>query len=125
MLSNGKHLGFCCDLRDRFGQHGTISVVILERRPDQLFIDTWLMSCRVLMKSVERFVFEKILDIARSEGIPKIAAEYRPTSKNAMVAELYAQLGFDKISVSHPGETTWEFSVSDSSAPGTHHILEE
>ena len=125
MLSNGKHLGFCCDLRDRFGQHGTISVVILERRPDQIFIDTWLMSCRVLKKSVERFVFEKIVDIAESEGVSRIAAEYRPTSKNGMVAELYAQLGFDKISASHDGKTTWEFSLGDSSILGKHHILEE
>lgn len=125
MLSNGKHLGFCCDLRDRFGQHGIISVVILERRPDQLFIDTWLMSCRVLKKSVEQFVFEKIVDVAKSEGVSKIAAEYRPTSKNKMVAELYSQLGFDKTSVSHAGETTWEFSLSDSSAQEKHHIVEE
>ena len=125
MLSSGKHLGFCCSLRDRFGQHGIISVVVLERRPDELFVDTWLMSCRVLQKSVEQFVFEKILEIAKKEGLPRLVAEYRPTPKNQMVAELFPQLGFKKTSMSDAGETTWELCLSGSFSPPKHHIVEE
>ena len=124
MLSSGRCVGFCLSLRDRFGQHGIISVIILERRPAELFVDTWLMSCRVLKKSVERYAFQKVLEVAEDELASKITAEYRPTSKNQLVAELFAQLGFDKTSTSDTGQTTWELTLSDSSISPKHHISE-
>jgi len=40
-------------LKDRFGDHGLVSVVILEKQESALWIDTWLMSCRVLKRGME------------------------------------------------------------------------
>ena len=40
-------------LQDKFGEHGLVSVLILQVKSDkEVFIDTWLMSCRVLKLSL-------------------------------------------------------------------------
>ena len=80
-------------LKDRFGEHGLVSVVILEKRSNGLFIDTWLMSCRVLRRGAEQYLFNCIAELARKEGFDTLIGEYLPTKKNAMVADFYAQCG--------------------------------
>ena len=61
---------------------------------DSLFIDTWLMSCRVLKRGMENFVLNEIVTIAKQNGFEKITGEYIPTAKNGMVKDHYKNLGF-------------------------------
>ena len=63
---------------------------------ENLFIDTWLMSCRVLKRGMEDFTLNSIVDVARQHGFQKIVGEYLPTSKNQMVELHYERLGFQK-----------------------------
>lgn len=86
-------------LRDRFGDHGLISVVVLEKCPDgTLFVDTWLMSCRVLKRGMEEFIVNRMIRAARELGYQTIVGEYLRTPKNAMVADIYEKLGFRRVS---------------------------
>jgi predicted enzyme involved in methoxymalonyl-ACP biosynthesis len=62
-----------------------------------LFIDTWIMSCRVLKRGMENFVMNKIVSAALGHGYNKIRGEYIPSAKNAMVANHYQSLGFKRI----------------------------
>ena len=85
-------------LSDRFGDHGLIAVVVM--RPldsETLFVDTWLMSCRVLKRGMERFTLNEMVEIARSQGYKYIVGEYIATPKNGMVAAHYASLGFTQL----------------------------
>ncbi len=85
-------------LKDKFGDHGLVSVVIMEKRPnDTVFIDTWLMSCRVLKRGMEEFVVNHIVSTAAEEGNKTIIAEYIETSKNHMVKDIYDKMGFLKV----------------------------
>ena len=85
-------------LEDRFGDHGLISAVILRKEDDCLFIDTWFMSCRVLKRGMEQFIMNQIVETAQKNGYNKIIAEYIPTDKNTMVANIYRDLGFTEMS---------------------------
>jgi FkbH-like protein len=86
---------FTFSLSDRFGDQGLIAVVILEKRPERtLFIDTWLMSCRVLKRGMEQFTLNILADYARKEGYERMVGEYIPTAKNRMVEHHYETLGF-------------------------------
>lgn len=85
-------------LEDRFGDHGLISAVILRKEDDCLFIDTWFMSCRVLKRGMEQFIMNQIVETAQKNGYNKIMAEYIPTDKNTMVANIYRDLGFTEMS---------------------------
>ena len=82
-------------LRDRFGDLGLVGVAILHVTGSQGIIDTFLMSCRVMGRHVEQALAAHLVEEGRVHGCTEIVGEYFPTSKNRVVAELYAQLGFE------------------------------
>lgn len=84
-------------LSDRFGDHGLISVVILKKHDDAMFIDTWLMSCRVLRRGVEQCLFDAVVALTLQEGCQKLFAEYIPTAKNKMVEHFYEECGMTPL----------------------------
>lgn len=81
-------------LSDKFGDYGLISAVILQARGKELFIDTWIMSCRVLKRGMENFTMNRIVEIAKANGFTTITGEYLPTAKNGIVAGLLPEMGF-------------------------------
>ena len=96
-------------LKDKFGDHGLISVVIMDKQEDgALFVSEWLMSCRVLKRGMEEFIVNKMIGTAAKNGFSKVIGEYIPTAKNAMVRDLYEKLGFTRT-----GETLFEADVAD------------
>ena len=54
-----EHLTLYFTLKDKFGDYGLISVVVLDKQPENtLFISEWLMSCRVLKRGMEEFILD-------------------------------------------------------------------
>jgi FkbH-like protein len=95
-------------LQDKFGDHGLIGLIILKKLGDaKAFIDTWIMSCRVLKRGMEEFIVNQMAGHARQQGIRHLIGEYIPTSKNAMVKDLYPQMGFQA------NNGTWELELED------------
>lgn len=81
-------------LRDRFGDYGLVSVVVLRPEGDALAIDSWAMSCRVFSRGLEEFIFLEMVRACRDLGVRRLIGRYLPTSKNHPVADLYERLGF-------------------------------
>lgn len=107
-------------LKDKFGDYGLVGIVIMEKKsPMELFIDTWLMSCRVLKRGMEEYIMNHVIGIAKSRGFLKISAEYIPTNKNRMVSDIYIRMGFASKS-----ENKFEISV-DEYVPQKVYITEE
>lgn len=71
--------GWVYRLRDRFGDLGIISAVIL----DGDTIETWVMSCRVFNRDVETLILNHLKSTA------KVSGEYRPTERNMLCANVY------------------------------------
>ncbi|MEL6251117.1 MAG: HAD-IIIC family phosphatase [Bacteroidota bacterium] len=95
IIASEERLGYYVKLEDKFGEYGLISFLILDVQEDALFIDTWIMSCRVLKRDVEKYVLNKVVEKAQELGKSKIIGEYLPTPKNALVKEHYKDLGFE------------------------------
>jgi FkbH-like protein len=91
-------------LKDRFGDNGMIGVVIGRCEADSCTLETWLMSCRVLNRGVERLVLDVLAERARQRGIRRLVGIYLPTAKNALVREHYRQLGFQADASAPEGE---------------------
>ena len=108
IAANPRYVTRYYTLRDRFGEHGLIAVVILEKRENELFVNEWLMSCRVLKRGMEQFIADSILRAAREAGVARVVGEYIPTPKNAMVKDLYASMGFRPL-----GDGLYEARVDD------------
>lgn len=98
-------------LEDKFGDNGLIAVVIMKPLDKEtLFVDTWFMSCRVLKRGMENFTLNTMVEAAKTKGYKKIIGEYLPTAKNAMVAEHYANLGFEKL---EGRSAQWELNINN------------
>jgi len=89
-----KYVTFSFTLKDIFGDHGLVSSIILKKEKENLFIDTWIMSCRVLKRGLEEFAMNTIIDYAKSAGYSNLVGEYIPTKKNMLVKDHYQKLGF-------------------------------
>jgi FkbH-like protein len=99
IAESDKHLTFYFTLKDKFGDHGLISVVILEKRDmTSLFVDTWIMSCRVLKRGLEEFIMNKVVQVAKANNYTTVIGEYLRTPKNDMVSNIYTTMGFEKKS---------------------------
>lgn len=116
-------------LKDRFGDNGLISVVLARPDPmlaaDELLIDTWLMSCRVLGRQVEAAALEVLCAAARNLGFKALVGEHRPTARNAMVAGHYPGLGFtarEAPADAGPGATFWHLDLNE--RPASTHFIE-
>ncbi|MDO4189617.1 MAG: HAD-IIIC family phosphatase [Lachnospiraceae bacterium] len=99
IASDNSYITLYYTLKDKFGDHGLVSVVIIKKTSkDEAFVDTWLMSCRVLKRGMEEFIVNKFVEAAKNDGIKILTSEYIKTQKNSMVKDIYKTMGFSEIS---------------------------
>jgi FkbH-like protein len=98
-------------LRDRFGDNGITGVLIACEREGLLYIDTWLISCRVLGRSVEDAMIASVAAYARRRNLRHIQGEYIPTAKNGQVKRVYERFGFTCIREEGDGGMVFQFEV--------------
>ena len=89
-----------------------IASLILRQQGDDLEIDTWAMSCRVLGRGMEEFIQNHLLALARERRAKRIIGTYIPTKKNALVRDLYAKLRYCRIH-DEGGTTRWAADVGE------------
>jgi FkbH-like protein len=84
-------------LNDRFGDSGIVGICILRYKDDKAFIDTFLLSCRVLGRGVEDAFLSNVLKLAKIRGREEVVGEYYATRKNSQVSGFYSKRGFDNV----------------------------
>ena len=100
-------------LTDRFGDNGLVAVTIGKKRnSEEMDIDLWLMSCRVLKRDLEFAMMDAFVAKCEELGIKRIYGYYYPTAKNKMVKDFYGDMGFSLIEESADGERAWILDIS-------------
>ena len=100
-------------LEDIFGDNGVITVVIGNiKNKDELHIDLWIMSCRVLKRNMEFAMMDQLVKKAKERNIKTIYGYYYPTLKNKMVNNFYDLQGFEEISCDEQGNKTYKLDIS-------------
>jgi FkbH-like protein len=99
LIDHPDHIAFSVRLKDRFGDHGLISIVVGRVDGSTMVIDTWLMSCRVLKRQVEDVVLNELSRLARARGCSRLKGIYLKTLKNEMVCNFFARMGFQPLSI--------------------------
>jgi FkbH-like protein len=120
LLSRPETIAWTLRMADRFGDHGLVSVVLAvagadrnpSTRPALLCIDTWLMSCRVIGRTVEECFFNALAEEARRREVGRLVGCYIPTPKNGLVKDLYDRLGFIRQEGEDGGTATYELSLA-------------
>lgn len=101
VMNDPRHVAFSVRLKDRFGDHGLISIVIGKKIGPAMRIDTWLMSCRVLKRQVEEEALNELARLAKERGCSRLEGVYLPTAKNDMVRDFYSRMGFSLVREDH------------------------
>ncbi len=100
-------------LEDIFGDNGVITVVIGNiKNTNELHIDLWIMSCRVLKRNMEFAMLDALVKEAKKRNIKTIYGYYYPTMKNKMVNNFYDLQGFEEISCDQAGNKVYKLDIS-------------
>ena len=95
MAESDKHAVCWLRLKDSFGELGLVCVGIVSADEERTcVIDTFLMSCRVMGREVERAFLSYLTSQARELGAQQIVGHYVPTLKNRPTTQFYDEHGF-------------------------------
>lgn len=122
LVNSNEYITIQFRLLDRFGDNGLVSVVIIRLLTnEEAQIDTWLMSCRVLGRDVEKGVMNTIIYRLQRAGVNLVRGIYKPNGRNSMVENHYLNLGF------HPTgeENIFELDVKRASVQEIDLLVEE
>ncbi len=96
----GKGMHRLVRLSDRFGDHGVVGLMLVNRSPADpaiAFIDTLLMSCRVLGRELDAWMLAQIMAELGNAGVELVVGEFVETGRNGQVAGLYPGRGFTPL----------------------------
>lgn len=110
------HAVICGRLTDKFGDHGIVIAATARLNGNSAEIVSFLMSCRVIGRQVERAFLGELMQTMRTRGATRIEAAFIPTAKNAMVKDFYPTHGFAALGVD--GERhLWHWTAGDMDRP--------
>lgn len=93
-VSSTEYLTMAFEIKDRFGEFGITGCSFSKISNDEAFIDTFLMSCRVLGRNLEFRFLDEIMFSLKELGVVKVNATYIRTLKNNQVVDFYEKAGF-------------------------------
>lgn len=111
MMDGAAFTHFYVSLRDLFGDHGLVGVAIGRKLDSELEIDTLLMSCRVIGRTLESAMLAELYDRALEMGCTRLRGVYRASSRNQLVKDLYPRLGFREAESNSDGYE-WIYELS-------------
>jgi FkbH-like protein len=97
-------------VRDCFGDNGLVGVAITLDRGETCEIDTFLLSCRVIGRTVETAFLAHLLQKAREKQKRTMQGWFLPTKKNAPARDFYASHGFH-LAKQEDGRLLWELDL--------------
>ena len=83
-------------VRDRFGDAGVVGLALARNEGDSCFIDSLLLSCRVIGRGIETALLAHLARNAIKTGARQLVGEFIATKKNAPCAGFYLDHGFVK-----------------------------
>ncbi len=99
-ISDPSTMVMSADLSDKFGNSGITAlcvVIKMNKAADVWYIDTFLMSCRILGRGVEFVIIDELISLLKSKGVKKVYSMYDVSSKNKQVENFYEKSGFKLI----------------------------
>ncbi len=116
MVGSGNFNCFSLRVKDRFGDNGLVGVAITRETADVCEIDTLLMSCRVIGRTVETALLSFLAGHARARGARRMEGWFLPTKKNAPAKDFYPSHGFAMLKEDSTG-ALWALDLNEQSLP--------
>ena len=99
-------------VKDRYADNGLVGIAITHDAGDTCTVDTFLLSCRVIGRTVETALLSYLADRARERGAKNLEGWFIPTKKNAPAKNFYRDHGFQLLSETEAGQL-WSLELGD------------
>jgi FkbH-like protein len=97
MIQNPNFIVGCAQVEDKFGDNGITGVFIINKEnKKEWIVDTFLMSCRIMGRDIEKGIMAYIVNKARDNKVEKIKADFLPTQKNKPIEHFLPNHEFKK-----------------------------
>jgi FkbH-like protein len=101
---------------DKFGDHGIVICATARIEGDTAYLQSFLMSCRVVGRAIETAFLGVLLQHLSERGVRLVRGAYIPTKKNALVRDFYRNAGFSALPSEGESEIwLWDMGRSGSS----------
>lgn len=101
---------YAASVSDKFGDNGLVGVMITKTEGTVTEIDSMLLSCRVLGRTVETALIAFLVEECRLAGVNRLRGRFVPTRKNAPAADCLERHGFRRMEDSGEG-SLWELDL--------------
>ena len=99
-------------VQDRFGDNGLVGLAIVRIAEGGWYVDSFLLSCRVLGRTVEHAFLQYVAAQAAAAGAPALVGLFIPTKKNAQVREFYRNAGFTLVHEADDLRSEWRLPLA-------------
>jgi FkbH-like protein len=97
MIQDTNFIVGCAQVEDKFGDNGITGVFIIKKENEKEWIlDTFLMSCRIMGRDIEKGIMAHIVNTAYEHKVEKIKAYFLPTQKNKPIENFLPNCEFEK-----------------------------
>ncbi len=118
-LKSNDYLVISAKVEDKFGDNGIAAAAVVEKTPEiakkQWRIDTFLLSCRVIGRAIEKVMLNYIIEQAKKEGAEMLVGEFIATSKNDPAKDFYKNNGFN-LAEEEKDFQKWHFAIGKKQA---------
>lgn len=97
LLTDKSYEVYISSVEDKFGDNGKVIVAIIKKDKKKAYVDTFLMSCRVMGRNIEFEVLRLLENILLSDGYDTMFGEYVYSKKNKPVEEFYEKMNYKLI----------------------------
>lgn len=88
---------YIIEASDKFNHEGIVGFIIISHNKNDLVIEEFMLSCRVLGKGIEKKVIEWLRKYCESSICQNLRINYKFTGKNSLVNKTFAEYPFKSI----------------------------
>ena len=107
-FENQNYKIYIVKVKDKFGDYGITALAIIKKEEEVWIIDSFLLSCRVIGKTIEKALLQQIIEDAKKENVKILKGKFIPTEKNKPCSTFYQENGFSKFEK----DNIWDFDLS-------------
>ena len=107
-FTKNKKNSFLVNIKDIYGDHGLVALVLLKELNNYLVIDTFLLSCRILGRYIENWILGYIQKSAIKRKLNGTIIQFNKTEKNIPAMNFLSTIKIDKYSKKLDSESLYK-----------------
>jgi FkbH-like protein len=102
----------CLSVKDKFGDNGIAVLSIIQIENNIAFIDSFLLSCRILGRNIEGVYLNYIINLLIDKNISEVRSHYVPSNKNKQTKDFYEKMNFNLVETKPDGSKYYSLKLA-------------